>query len=267
MNLSGRTAIVTGASRGIGPYIAKTLAEQGVTVLAVARNENGLQKTKSEIESSGGICHIHPFDLADINALEGFVDDLWNEYHPIQILVNNAGIEKYNHFDQETSEDISAILKTNLGCPLELTRCMLPRMIEEREGHVVNIASLAGKKGVAYNTIYSASKAGLLMWADGMRQEFMDSPVDISVICPGYISDAGMFYDGGIEPPSILGSSKPQKVADAVVKALRKGSCEIIVNSVPVRFLLAVGQISWRLADNLVKWFGVTALSRKRISI
>ena len=76
-----------------------------------------------------------------------------------------------------------------------------------------------------------------------------------------------MFYDGGIDPPAILGSSKPQKVADAVVKALRKGSCEIIVNSVPVRLLLAVGQISWRLADNLVKWFGVTALSRKRISI
>ncbi len=67
MNLSGKTAIVTGASRGIGPYIAKTLADQGVTVLAVARNENGLQKTKLEIESSGGICHIHPFDLADIN--------------------------------------------------------------------------------------------------------------------------------------------------------------------------------------------------------
>ena len=103
MNLSGKTAIVTGASRGIGPYIAKTLAEQGVTVLAVARNENGLQKTKLEIDSSGGICHIHPFDLADINLLEGFVDDLWDQYHPIQILVNNAGIEKYNHFDQETS--------------------------------------------------------------------------------------------------------------------------------------------------------------------
>ncbi|MBN4081151.1 SDR family NAD(P)-dependent oxidoreductase [Caldithrix abyssi] len=265
MKLTDKTAIVTGASRGIGPHIAKTLAQQGMTIIAVARGENGLQTTKTEIESFGGTCHMHPFDLTNVDALEGFVNDLWRQYHPIHVLVNNAGIEQYQHFDQFSKDDISSILKTNLECPLELTRSIIPKFIEQQQGHVINIASLAGKKGLAYNTVYSASKAGLLMWADGMRQEFKDSLVDISVICPGFIADTGMFYDGHIDPPALLGSSKPQKVADAVLKALRKGSCEIIVNSGPIRPLLALGQISWRLADSVMRWFGVQSLNRKRI--
>jgi len=266
MNLQGKTAIVTGASRGIGPYISKTLARQGMKIIAVARSEDGLQDTKSEIETFGGTCNIHPFDLTNINALEEFVNGLWDQYGPIHVLVNNAGVEQYQHFDQVSKEDLALILSTNLRCPLELSRSILPKFIEQREGHVVNIASLAGKKGVAYNSIYSASKAGLLMWADGIRQEFKDSPVDISVICPGFISEAGMFYDGHVDPPALLGSSHPQKVADAVLKALRKGSCEIIVNLGPIRPLLALGQISWKLADSIVRWLGIPALNRKRIS-
>ncbi len=265
MELKGKTAIVTGASRGIGTYIAKSLAGQGMNIIAVARSESGLLNTKAEIESAGGTCHIHPFDLTQIDALEGFMNDLWSQHQSIHVLVNNAGIERYQYYDKNNTGDISSILIINLHSPLEISRAILPKFINQREGHIINIASLAGKKGVAYNSIYSASKAGLLMWADGLRQEFKDSPVDISVICPGFISDAGMFYDGHIDPPAMLGSSKPQKVADAVLKALKKGSCEIIVNSGPIRPLLALGQISWKLADTIVRWFGVPELSRKRI--
>ncbi|MBC8346681.1 MAG: SDR family NAD(P)-dependent oxidoreductase [Candidatus Marinimicrobia bacterium] len=267
MELQGKTALVTGASRGIGPYIAKSLARKGFSIIAVARNESGLQKTKLEIESFGGICHTQPYDLMNINGLDGFVNDLWSKHGPFQILVNNAGVEYYQHFDRLSKEEISLILKTNLHGPLELSRSILPKFIEQKSGHIINIASLAGKKGVAYNSIYSASKAGLIMWSDGMRQEYKDSPVNISVICPGFISDAGMFHDGQEPPPPLLGSSHPQKVADAVLKAIRKGSCEIIVNSGPIRPLLALGQISWKLADAILRCFGVPALSRKRISV
>ena len=267
MVLSGKTAIVTGASRGIGPYIAKTLAKQGVHINAVARSESGLQETKSEIELLGGSCNIYPFDLSNIEELESLVTDIWSSHGPVQILVNNAGIEHYQHYDRISKSEIPSILHTNLHCPLELSRAILPLMIGSREGHIVNIASLAGKKGVAYNSIYSASKAGLLMWADGLRQEYKDSPINISVICPGFISEAGMFNDAQVDPPSLLGSSKPQKVADAVINALNKGSCEIIVNSGPIRPLLALAQVSWKLADKIVRWLGVPALSRKRISV
>jgi short-subunit dehydrogenase len=209
---------------------------------------------------------VEPFDLSNINSIETFINEVYQKHGPIHVLVNNAGVEQYQHFDMLSQEDITSILKTNLRAPLELSRSILPKFIEQKSGHIINISSLAGKKGVAYNSIYSASKAGLLMWADGMRQEYKDSPIDISVICPGFISEAGMFYDGHVDPPLLLGSSHPQKVANAVLKALKKGSCELIVNSGPIRPLLALGQISWKLADKIVRWFGVPALSRKRIS-
>ena len=267
LNLSGKTAIVTGASRGIGTYIAQTLSSKGISIIAIARDEGSLESTKSTIESNGGTCHIYPFDLKNINALEGLITDIWNQHGPVQVLVNNAGIEYYQHYDRLNTDKISNIITTNLRCPLELSRAILPRMIKEKAGHIVNIASLAGKKGVAYNSVYSASKAGLLMWSDALRQEYKDSPIDISVICPGFISEAGMFFDGHLDPPLLLGSSKPQKVADAVLKSLKKGSCELIVNQGPIRPLLALGQISWKLADMIVGWFGVTDLNRKRISV
>ncbi|MEA1881556.1 MAG: SDR family NAD(P)-dependent oxidoreductase [Candidatus Marinimicrobia bacterium] len=266
MDIKGKTAIVTGASRGIGTYIAKTLAGEGMNIIAVSRSESGLQNTKTDVENGGGVCHIHPFDLTEINALQGLIYDLWSLYGPIHVLVNNAGIERYQFFDKVGKDEISSILKTNLHCPMELSRVILPKFIEQKEGHVINVASLAGKKGIAYNSIYSASKGGMIMWSDGLRQEYKNSPVDISVICPGFISEAGMFHNSHMDAPALLGASKPQKVADAVLKALGKGSCEIIVNSGPIRPLLALGQISWKLADKIVGWFGVAALSRKRIS-
>ena len=266
LNLAGKTAIVTGASRGLGPYIAKTLALKGVNIIALARDLKGLEKTKLDVQLTGQKCNVVSFDLTQINELDSLVNNICEEYGPIDILINNAGIENYQHFDHLTKNVLSDIISTNLRSPIELSRCLLPKMINQKSGHIINISSLAGKKGVAYNSVYSASKAGLLMWSDALRQEYKDSPIDISVICPGFVSDAGMFYDGKVTAPKLLGTSSPQKVANAVIKALRKGSCEIIVNSGPIRPLLALGQISWKLADKITRLFGVPALSRKRIS-
>lgn len=266
MNLAGKTAIVTGASRGLGPYIAQTLAKKGMNIVALARNSKNLETTKLKIQESGNNCNIISFDLTDIDSIENIINDIWSQFGPIHVLVNNAGIEHYEHYDRLSKEMINNLIATNLRSPLELTRTILPKMINQKLGHIINISSLAGKKGIAYNSVYSASKAGLLMWSDALRQEYKNAPIDISVICPGFISEAGMFFDGKIKAPSLLGTSSPQKVANAVLKALKKGSCELIVNNGPIKPLLALGQISWRLADLVTRWFGVPALSRKRIS-
>jgi short-subunit dehydrogenase len=205
-----------------------------------------------------------PFNLNKINELPSLVDDAKGIKGKIDILVNNAGIETYSEYQHYSASQISDVLNINLHAPMELTRILLPDMLE-RGGHIVTVASLAGKKGVAYNTPYSASKAGLIMWTDGMRQELRGSKVGISVICPGYISDAGMFFDGHVDPPALLGASKPQAVADAVVKAINNNSAEIIVNSGPIKPLLAIGQISPVFGDTVIRKFGVPALSKKRI--
>ena len=136
----------------------------------------------------------------------------------------------------------------------------------EDGGNIVNIASLAGKKGVTYNSLYSATKAGLIMWSDALRQELKNTKVNCSVICPGYIRDVGMFADSKTKSPILLGTSSPQKVADAVLKALKSNNgLEIIVNSGPIRPLLAMAQIFPNLGDKVTEWFGVNKLNRSRV--
>lgn len=264
MELQNKTVLLTGASRGIGLFIAKTLAKEGAFVIGVARSEEGLNQTKHDIEKEGGVFHSLPFDLMHIGGLPELVEKAKAINGEIDILVNNAGIEIYNEYQHYSAEELSDILHLNLHAPMELTRLLLPSMLEQ-SGHIVSVASLAGKKGLAFNTPYSASKGGLIMWTDGMRQELRGTNVGISVICPGYISDAGMFYDGHIDPPALLGSSKPQDVADAVVKAITQNKAEIIVNKGPMKPLLAIGQISPVLGDMVIRKFGVSELSKKRI--
>jgi short-subunit dehydrogenase len=156
------------------------------------------------------------------------------------------------------------VLTVNLHAPMELVRQLLPRMVERGGGHIVNIASLAGKKGVLYNAPYSASKAGLILWTDALRQELKDGPVGVSVIMPGYVREAGMFHDDGVPPPRLLGTSSPQDVADAVVRAIVQRVPEIIVNPGPMRPMLALGQLLPRLADRVVEWMGVNAMNEAR---
>ena len=264
MDIRNKIVLLTGASRGIGTYIAKTLAKNGAEIIGTARSVDGLNAVKTEIEKDGGVFHALPFDLHKINELSSLVSQANAINGDVDILVNNAGIEHYNEYQDYSADDVRDVIKINLRVPMELTRLLLPSMLEGG-GHVVSIASLAGKKGVAYNTPYSASKAGLIMWTDGMRQEYHESKVGFSVICPGYISDAGMFYDGHVDPPALLGTSKPQAVADAALKAIRKNSAEIIVNKGPMKPLLAIGQISPSFGDAVVRKFGVSKVSKKRI--
>lgn len=266
MELQNKTVLLTGSSRGIGPFIAKTLAKKGASIIGVSRSKEGLKNTQDEIAQDGGIFHALPFDLKNIQGLSELVDSAKAISGEIDILVNNAGIELYREFQNYSANEVSDVLNVNLRVPMELTRLLLPSMLE-RGGHIVSIASLAGKKGVAYNTPYSASKAGLIMWTDGMRQELRNTNVNISVICPGYISDAGMFFDGHVDPPALLGSSKPQDVADAVVKAITQNKAEIIVNKGPIKPLLSIGQISPVFGDTVVRKFGVLEVSKKRIKI
>ncbi len=155
-NLKGKIALVTGNSRGIGPLISKELSKEDAIVVGVARSAEGLRQTEDMIRAKGGDCHSIPWDLSDTGSLSELISKVTVEVGPIDILINNAGIEKYNEFEHYTKEDIDAIIDLNLKSPMELVRLTLGSM-KERGGHIVNIASLAGKKGVPFNNIYSAS--------------------------------------------------------------------------------------------------------------
>ncbi|MBT3216690.1 MAG: SDR family NAD(P)-dependent oxidoreductase [Candidatus Marinimicrobia bacterium] len=263
-NLNGKIALITGNSRGIGPLISSVLAKEGAIIVGVARSEGGLIKTEKMIQNTGGTCYSIPWNLADTSTFEALIETVRETAGEIDILINNAGIEKYNTFEHYAKDDIDSIIDLNLKAPMELVRLTLGRM-KERGGHIVNIASLAGKKGVSLNNIYSASKAGVIMWTDGLRQDLRGTKVNVSVICPGFVSEAGMYHDAGVKPPFLLGSSKAEKVASAVLKAIKKNKAQIIVNQGPMKPLLALDQISPTLGDWVLKLFGVPKVSKKRL--
>ncbi|MBC8197871.1 MAG: SDR family NAD(P)-dependent oxidoreductase [Candidatus Marinimicrobia bacterium] len=260
-NLNGKIALVTGASRGIGVHIINSLTEKGINVIGVARNKEGLENTKEIVKSNLGNFEYLQFDLSETSKLYNLTNQLMDK--EIDYLINNAGIEIYRSFEDYKLDDIQKIVNVNLLGPMELTRLLIPK-IKANKGNIVNIASLAGKKGVIYNGIYSSTKAGLILWSDALDQELKEFEVGVTAICPGYIADTGMFKDGGYAPPALLGESAPQLVGKAVIDAITKGKKEIIVNSGPIRPLLAIGQIFPRVSDVIIKWFGVPELCRKR---
>lgn len=264
---SGKLAIITGASRGIGPYIAEALAQIGLNLALVARSAKGLQCTGENCRKSGVETKSFPFDLLDLGSIADLAGQISAEMGQPAILVNNAGMEQYLYYQDYKLDEIIKIINLNLISAMELTKLILPGMLESKFGYIVNIASLGGKKGEAHNVPYAASKGGMIMWADALRQELYGSGVKISVICPGFIAEAGMFHDTQGEVPPLLGTSKPEAVARAVVKAIKRNKAEIIVNKGPMKPLLAIGQLSPTLGDWIVRWFGVGDLSEKRIKL
>lgn len=268
--MSAKTVVLTGASRGLGPVLARALAKQGATVVGIARNQTQLSQVCAEVDRLGGRGLALPFDLCDVAALPTLVQKIEHSAGSIDILINNAGIEIYRAFQDYTLIDLQTVTTLNLLTPMELTRQILPSMLTRQSGHIVNIASLAGKRGHPYDSIYSASKAGLLLWSDSLRQELTGTGVGISAICPGYIVGAGMLADTGIPAPRWAGTSTPEAVAIAVLRAITHNQAEVVINQDPVMALLtrltvALSQFYPRFGDAVNQWLGVTRLNQLRV--
>jgi short-subunit dehydrogenase len=189
--LRGRTALVTGASRGIGVHIARLLARQGVQLALVARSEDMLRALAAELSRAGGKAVAIPADLSDLNGLDSVLDRAEAQLGPLDLLVNNAGIEGVRSFLGESDTDSETMLRLNLLSPMALTRRALSRMVPRRTGHVVNIASLAGKSSTPYCVSYATAKGGLITFTHCIRAELRGSGVSASVISPGFVSEEG----------------------------------------------------------------------------
>jgi short-subunit dehydrogenase len=231
MELRGTTGILTGASRGIGLYLATALARKGVNLALAARSEEDLLLTEKKLEGFGIKTITVPTDVNDRSALQNLVSRTEDELGPVDLLVNNAGIEKYEHFEAYDPDLIEAIYRTNLLAPAWLMRLVLPGMVKRRKGHIVNIASVAGKTAVPFNAIYSSSKHGLVGLSWSTREEMKPHGVGVSVICPGFVAEAGMYADWsrGSDPPKISKAVAPELVAAKTIEAIEKDKAEVIV--------------------------------------
>lgn len=266
MDLNNTWVVITGASRGIGVTIAEEFAKKKANLILVARSADGLKKTCDQVENLGGKAHAIPFDLEKISEIEILVEKI-NKLAPyVDVLVNNAGLEKYCFYTNYKLEDITSILFVNLIAPMELTRLLLPGMLNRRKGHIINISSVAGKLGEIYNTLYDTSKGGIELWTDALRQELYKTGVKVSSINPGAVRDAGMIYNIGVNYPVLVGSCSTSDVANAVIKCTSKFKSRVFVNSLPIKPFIIISVMFPRIADTIFRWLGITKVNKEKVA-
>jgi short-subunit dehydrogenase len=228
-----RTAIVTGASRGVGVYIAKALAKEGMDLVLAARDTDGLAGVANEIKALGVKAIPIPTDITDLNALKNLVSVAEKEFGSIDVLVNNAALDSPIFFHKERPEVIEQIMATNLTAPMVLTQLVLPGMIQRQRGHIVNIASLVAKIPFPYDVAYATSKAGLAHFTASLRSEYRGTGVSASTIMAGQFTDTGLsaqgLKDAGVVKPNSVPTSPPETAGQAVVNALKKDLPEIAI--------------------------------------
>jgi short-subunit dehydrogenase len=263
--LKGIVALLTGGSRGIGPIVAEALAKRGANIALAARSESGLLGVAKRLSGLGVKVFVRPIDLRDSSQREQLVADVLKEFGIIDVLINNAGLETEGAYVDLSWASIRDTIEVNLIAPMALTRFVLPKMLERKVGHIVNIASIAAKSGAPYAATYSGTKAGLAEWTRALRLELANTGVHFSTIFPGYVREVGMFAKFGMQSPWIVGSCSPSQVAKAVVHAIEKGRLERIINSRPLRYSFMLNDLSPTLGDWLMRISGVIDFQRRKV--
>jgi short-subunit dehydrogenase len=264
-DLAGANVLVSGASGGIGPHLARAFARAGANIAVSGRRVDALEALVAELAGMGVRAESIPADLADPANAASLIDRSESALGPIDVLVNNAGVEFAGAFASQPPEELRATIEINLSAPLLLTRRVLPGMLERGRGHVVFVASLAGKAPTPYEAVYAASKAGLIGLTRSLRVEYRAAPVGFSVVCPGFVAGDGMYQrmvEQGVTSNRILGETTTDKVAAAVLDAIRHDRSQVIESGAPIKPLLAMGELAPRALERIVVAAGVGKIFR-----
>ena len=225
--LKGKVAVVTGASRGIGLAIARKLGSLGAKLSLCARRADKLENVASELKSAGAEVVVVVADVTSPDHIRSLVEETKQAFDSIDILVNNAGIGYFEPFYEASESNWDSVLDTNLKSVFLLSKAVATGMIERRTGHIINIASLAGKNAFAGGAVYCASKWGLLGMTECMAEDLRAYGIRVSAICPGTVA-TDFSPHAGKDPRKML---QPEDIAHVV---------EGIVTQAPQSFISEV---------------------------
>ncbi len=188
--VTGRVALVTGASQGIGRACALELARGGALLAVAARNVDKLQAVAEEIRSAGGTAEAFALDVADESSIKSCAKAVLDRFGRVEILVNNAGITRDGLAMRMKRADWDDVLLTNLTGAFLLTQALLPQMLKLRWGRILNVTSVVGETGQAGQANYAASKAGLIGLTKSLARELASRTITVNAVAPGYIETA-----------------------------------------------------------------------------
>jgi len=229
LQIEGKTALLTGATGGLGRAIAAELAGAGATLVLSSRKGAELEELAAALPGSG-----HRTVVADL-AEPGAVPPLLEAAGDVEILIANAGIGGGSALEHNDAEMITTINRVNLEVPMLLAAGLRRPMLERGSGQMVFISSLAAKAIPGGTAIYAATKAGLRAFALGLRADIGGRGVGVSVVMPGFVREAGMFHDSGAKAPAAVGTASPADVADGVLSAIAGDRAEVDVAPVQQR--------------------------------
>jgi short-subunit dehydrogenase len=254
MQISGSTALLTGATGGIGHATARALRERGATLILTGRRIDVLEPLARELDARAVA-----IDLAE----PAEIDRLVREAGEVDILVANAALPASGTLDSFSVGEIDRALDVNLRAPIVLAHALAPAMVARGSGHLLFMSSLSGKAATPGSALYNASKYGLRGFASALRGDLRTTGVGVSAVFPGFIRDAGMFADADVKLPPGIGTRTPQDVAGAVVRAIERNRGETDVAPLALRVSTIFAGLAPELAGRFARKIGSEDITRK----
>ncbi|SCW75825.1 hypothetical protein SAMN04487970_104137 [Paenibacillus tianmuensis] len=258
MDFQGKIAVITGASSGIGALMAQMLAQRGAVPVLMARSEQKLAEASAKIQGQHGVYRL---DVTSAEQVTATMERVIAEYGRIDILINNAGYGVFDPFVTAPLSEFESMMDVNYMGTVRCTKAVLPSMLKQGSGHIVNIASMAGKIGSAKSSGYSATKHAVLGLTSCLRQELVGTGVRLTAVNPGPIDTP--FFDRADPSGSYVKNVqwfmlKPERVAQAVLEAIVRGTPEV---NLP--FMAAAGVKLYQLFPRLFDRVAYKLLNKK----
>src|SRR6516225_1862290 len=251
--ISGSRVLITGASQGIGRSLAELATARGGNVLAVARSEDLLRELAEQVRLKGGNLHILQADITSPADRQKMVDAAVHSLGGLDILVNNAGIGATGHFADVSPERMRKIMEVNFFGLTETTRVFLPLLMKGNRPAIVNISSIAGKRGIPARSEYSASKFAVQGFSEALRAEVAKDGIDVIVVCPGLTQTN--FSQNMIEQRALVAldhmrGMTAEQVAARTLRAVERGRREVCL-TLSGKLIVLVNRFLPRLADRI----------------